>query len=52
MSISGSFQPQFRVTYLEAVLYNAWNYKWAALYVFSRERVGQEHIYHWTVSES
>lgn len=41
MSILGSFQPQFWVTYLEAVLYNAWNYKWAARYVFSWEHIGQ-----------
>lgn len=40
-SILGSCQPQFGVTYLETVLYNAWNYKWAARYIFSREHAGQ-----------
>lgn len=41
MSILGSFQPQFWVTCLEAVLYNAWNYKWAAHYIFSSGHVDQ-----------
>lgn len=40
-SILGSCQPQFGATYLEAVLYNAWNYKWAARYIFSWEHAGQ-----------
>jgi hypothetical protein len=31
----GSFQPHVVVTYLEALLYNAWDYKWAAHYIFS-----------------
>ena len=29
------------MTYLEAVLYNTWNYKWTARYIFSWEHAGQ-----------
>jgi hypothetical protein len=39
----GIISAQFGATYLEALLYNAWNYKWATHYILAENTLVKSH---------